>query len=125
MHDFLKKCFNEESIIFETEKSFEWLKYENSMLIDFYLPQYNVAIECQGGQHFVPVKKFGGEKGYNIRINRDLEKNKQCFEHNLKILYIIPRRYKSYIGKTIYTEDNSIIFETKKLIKDIIEKCKN
>lgn len=38
-----------------------WL---NKQSLDFYLPDYNIAIECQGEQHFLPVKHFGGKERY-------------------------------------------------------------
>ena len=125
MCDYLINAFKENNIDFELEKKFEWLKYDNNMLLDFYLPKYNIAIECQGGQHFVSVKKYKGDGGLEVRQKRDFEKNKQCLEHNVRILYIIPRRYNSYIGTSIYNADNSLIFEDKNFfnnLKDIIEK---
>ena len=35
-----------------------------SLSLDFYLPEHKIAIECQGEQHFEPVKHFGGEKKF-------------------------------------------------------------
>lgn len=29
------------------QKTFEWLKYKSFLYLDFYLPEYNLAIECQ------------------------------------------------------------------------------
>ena len=31
------------------------------MYIDFYLPDYNIFIEYNGEQHYVPIEHFGGE----------------------------------------------------------------
>ena len=39
-----------------TKKDLKWLGRQS---LDFYLPKYNIAIECQGRQHFEPVDKFG------------------------------------------------------------------
>jgi len=36
------------NIRFEKEKKFEWLKYESYLRLDFYLPDFNIAIECHG-----------------------------------------------------------------------------
>ncbi len=41
---------------------------------DFYLPQYNLLIEFHGGQHYFPVKYFGGEEYYRLIKERDLYK---------------------------------------------------
>ena len=59
-----------------------------SMSLDFYLPDYNVAIECQGIQHFKPIEYFGGEQAYKNQIERDLIKLKLCVENNIKLIYI-------------------------------------
>ena len=41
------------------EQKFDWLVFIGKMSLDFYLPDYNIAIECQGEQHYRPVN-FGG-----------------------------------------------------------------
>ena len=48
------------------------LRYENPLKLDFYLPEYNIAIECQGEQHFVPVP-FG--KMSEDKAKKQFEKN--------------------------------------------------
>ena len=111
MCDYLTRYLTENNVIFEKEKTFEWLKYKNNMLLDYYLPEYNIAIECQGGQHLVNVKKFGGSNGLKVIQERDYLKYQQCLENNVKIIYILPKRYKKNIGEFIYNKDNTIIFE--------------
>ena len=51
------------------------------------MPKYNVAIECQGLQHFKPVEWFGGEKNFRTQKHNDELKRKLCEEHNIKLLY--------------------------------------
>lgn len=85
----VRKFLLKERIIFEQQKRFTWLKYQS---LDFYLPEYNVAIECQGEQHFKPVDFAGkGEewamKLFHDNIIRDNKKITLCNEHNIKILY--------------------------------------
>ena len=58
-------------IKFEQEKTFDWLIFNRKMFLDFFLPEYYVAIECQGRQHFAPTELFGGEKFYEITLERD------------------------------------------------------
>jgi lysophospholipase L1-like esterase len=53
-----------EGIEYEEQKKFPWLK---NYRLDFYLPQYNVAIECQGRQHFEAVEQFGGEEQLRLQ----------------------------------------------------------
>ena len=75
------------NIAFEQEKGVEWLKYKRHMFLDFFLPEYGIAIECQGGQHFSPSRLFGGEEFYKLTIERDAIKKKLCEEHGIRILY--------------------------------------
>lgn len=56
------------------------------MLI-FYLPKYNIAIECQGKQHFKPIEFWGGDKGLKEQIERDERKFNLCESNGLNILY--------------------------------------
>ena len=75
------------NIAFEQEKGFDWLVYHRRMFLDFFLPEYGVAIECQGGQHFFPTQLFGGEEFYKLTIERDAAKKRLCEEHGIRILY--------------------------------------
>ena len=66
------------------QETFKWLERQK---IDFYLPKFNIGIECQGRQHFMSIKHFGGEDGLNEIKERDDRKLKLCQEHNIKLLY--------------------------------------
>lgn len=45
-----------EHVKFVREQTFPWLGMKK---FDFFLPDYNVAIECQGEQHFIPIDFAG------------------------------------------------------------------
>ncbi len=81
------------NIIIERQKTFPWLKYKRHLYLDFYLPEYNIAIEVQGDQHYLPIKRFGGIDGYKLRYNRDATKEKLCKEHDIEIYYITKKNY--------------------------------
>ena len=55
---------------------------------DFYLPKYNLLIECQGEQHERPIEYFGGIKKFVIQKIHDTRKRKYAHEHNIKLLEI-------------------------------------
>lgn len=59
--------------------------------MDFYLPEYNSAIECQGIQHFKPVS-FGGNLDANElfkQIRRNDERKKLlCLQNGIKLFYV-------------------------------------
>lgn len=83
----IMKLLKKNDIKFQAEKSFEWLRSENPMHLDFFLPDYGVAIECQGGQHFFSVDYYGGDKVFKETKKRDLLKEKLCGEHGITVLY--------------------------------------
>lgn len=89
------------NIKFETQKSFNWLKYKKPLRLDFYLPDYNIAIECQGIQHFEPVKYFGGEERFNETRERDIIKRELCEKNGIKIIYIT-KKDKNNIKNILY-----------------------
>jgi very-short-patch-repair endonuclease len=99
------------NIQFQRQQKFDWLKREKPLSLDFYIPQYNVAIECQGEQHFKPIEIFGGEKEYKDILERDKTKLKECQENGVKLFYYT--KCKNVEGADIYSNKT-------KLLKDII-----
>ena len=87
-------------INYEQNFKTKWLGRQH---LDFYLPDYNIAIECQGGQHFIPVKKWQGEKGLEIIKKRDLIKNDNCQKNNVKLVYY---HHEKIINEGIYKKEN-------------------
>lgn len=100
------------------KKTFDWLKNKNNLTIDFYLPDFNIGIECQGEQHFIPVEYFGGDDGLKEEIFRDELKNKLCLEHNIEIVYFIKKD--SSTGN-FNLENNKVFDDVDNLIKYIEE----
>lgn len=84
----------ENDIEFEYQKKFTWIGYQS---LDFYLPKYKIAIECQGRQHFISIDFFGGKKGYQEINNRDIKKKQLCEKHKIKILYYCNDKRNIYI----------------------------
>ena len=74
----------ENNIKYEYQKKFDWLGRQS---LDFYLPDYNIAIECQGEQHFKPIPYFGGESSFKKIIERDKNKLLLCDNNGIKMIY--------------------------------------
>lgn len=106
----------EEGISFEQQKKFKWLKRKKKgeLKLDFFLPEYNIAIECQGGQHYFPVDIYGGDKAFKERIKCDSIKKKLCEDNGIPILYYGDKKY-----------IDSIITNKVKLLKEIKKYGKN
>lgn len=83
-------------ILYEQHKRFSFIGKKS---LDFYLPDYNVAIECQGIQHY--KKDCGMFDGENQQ-KRDIIKEKECSKNGIKVIYytdsknkkIVPKRFK-------------------------------
>ena len=75
---------NNEGIEYEYRYHSEWLE---NLELDFYLPKFNIAIECQGLQHFEPIKHFGGVDRFIKQIENDRIKLEKCNEKKIPLLY--------------------------------------
>lgn len=71
-------------IDYKRHKRFDWLGLQH---LDFYLPKYNIAIECQGEQHYKPIDYFGGNDGFTSQKERDSRKLERCKDNNVELLY--------------------------------------
>ncbi len=91
-------------INFTIQKKFSNCKVVKLLPFDFYLPDYNVCIEYDGIQHFKPIEKFGGEKGFLERIKYDNIKNKFCETNKIKLIRI------SYLDN-VYTTLHNLLIE--------------
>ena len=113
----IKNFLIENGIEFIEQKGFDWLRYKNPMKLDFYLPKYNVAIECQGIQHFKAVEHFGGDEGLKYNIEKDTKKANLCLENNVKLLYYSNEKYDKYLGKKVYHSLSKLLEEIKQVKK--------
>ena len=106
----VETALKENRINYEIQKRFDWLKNKINMTLDFYLPDYDISIECQGRQHFIPVDKFGGEEGFEDTKTRDTQKKKLCEEHGVKILYFTElKKYDTFMGDKLIKTDKDLI----------------
>ena len=113
-HSFLEAFFEKNliknNIKYEFQKTFPWLKLDGHQYLDFYLPEYNLAIECQGRQHFDNSNNSGFGEEYKLIIKRDENKYNLCKEHGIKLIYYslveYETKYKVYndIKKLFSTE---------------------
>lgn len=127
----IKELLSSHDIEYVQQQKFPWLKYKIKQSLDFYLPRYHVAIECQGRQHFKPLEIFGGQEEFEKIQQRDRTKFQLCQEHNISILYFcnlkdLPSAYLS----DIYTNKEDLLEEiyrygTKQRDTGIIQDCKD
>lgn len=104
---YIRNLLFENNIEFVSQKNFDWLLFQKNLYLDFYLPDYNIAIECQGEQHYRAVNYFGGEEQFKISQERDKSKKQLCEEHGIKVLYFSDKKYADgiIIDKDILLEE--------------------
>ena len=83
------------SINFEKQKKFSDLLGVGggNLSYDFYLPNHNMLIECQGEQHERPIEYFGGEEQFAIQQEHDKRKREYAKDNGYRLLEI---SYKDY-----------------------------
>ena len=77
------------------KSNFDWLLYKGKMLLDFYLPSFNIIIECQGEQHFTNIPFFK-TINFSERLKMDSLKYQLCKEHGIEIIYYFPEEFLKY-----------------------------
>lgn len=103
-----------EKIEYETQKKFDWLYNKQPLFLDFYLPHYNIAIECQGIQHFKPINHFGGKTKYNERKKNDELKKNLCDENGVKIIYLSNENFETFLGEKVIHDYGELLHEINK-----------
>ena len=88
LEDLVREILKDNNIDYEEQKTWDWLIYKTSQRVDFFLPKYNIILECQGIQHFEDVKFFGGENNLLETIERDRNKKRLCIDHGIYVIYI-------------------------------------
>lgn len=107
MANFLK----EHNVEFEEQYRPSFLSNGRShMSLDFYLPEYNSAIECQGLQHFKEQTHF---EHRNTKISdRDKRKYELCKQANMKLFYYSNIKCLDYLD-TVFLDKNELLNEIK------------
>lgn len=104
MENEIRKALLENNIEFEEQKRFNWLGY---LSLDFYIPSKNVAIECQGKQHFLPINFFGGIDALISTNERDSNKLILCNTNNILLLYYA--NYEYNFPYKVYTTQSELL----------------
>lgn len=82
-------------IVFEANKKFKGLVGVNGgqLSYDFFLPDKNILIECQGEQHLKPINHFGGEEQFVIQQEHDRRKKKYALKNGYHLIEIFYADY--------------------------------
>lgn len=108
----MKYTLDYNNIKYKHNSTFDWLVNEdgNHLRFDFYLPDYNLIIECHGRQHFEPVDIFGGIDSFTKLTKNDEIKYKLAKEHGIEVLYYTETKDVSYHHK-LFTRKKDLVKE--------------
>lgn len=102
----IRFILDEDNIDFEFQKKFNWLGQQS---LDFYLPEYNIAIECQGKQHF-GIGLWIEKEGFETIINRDKKKKLLCEENGIKMLYYTNLKcFNEFLGEKLIKDKGDLL----------------
>lgn len=110
LENIVEQFLEENKIKYVYNCNSSYFKFLKKQHLDFYLPEYNVAIECQGEQHYYPVdfagkgKEWAQKKYEQIKI-LDKNKKKICTKHKIKLIYFGVKKYR----KNVLTNTNDIL----------------
>lgn len=74
--------------------------------LDIWIPEYSIAVEYHGRQHFEPVEFFGGQEAFEKSVLRDKRKENLCIEN--KVHLVIVREKQSF---------EAVVAELRELVK--------
>ena len=83
-------------IKYEIQKKYDGCRNKNPLPFDFYLPELNILIECQGEQHFKPIKAINHKtftkeqafENFKYQYKRDNIKRAYAKKRKIKLIEI-------------------------------------
>ena len=81
------------NINFQRQVSFKECRDKNALPFDFYIPSFNLLMEYQGEQHYIPIPRSNmTDKEANENLvkiqNHDKIKRKYCEDNNINFIEI-------------------------------------
>ena len=114
----IRVLLDKEGIKYVKEKRFNWMK---TYRLDFYLPDYNIGIECQGIQHFTELKPYYKDFSLDKQLERDEDKFQLCLTNGVSILYFtLKSHFKFRKISEIY--NNNLYYDKYQLLEKITRK---
>ena len=106
-HLSVREYLEKNKIKYVEEKRFKNCKDKNCLPFDFYLPDYNMCIEVQGEQHYIPKSIFGGMERLKITISHDIIKNFFCRSNNIGLIKIDYNNF--HVNSYIYILNKALL----------------
>lgn len=84
----ITKILDDLDINYDIQKTFDDLRDVQLLSYDFYLPNQNILIECQGQQHYGPVDIFGGDSQFMKQQKHDQMKSDYAKDHDYNLIAV-------------------------------------
>ena len=84
----ISERLDKNNIQYEKEYKFKYCKDIRPLPFDFYLNDFNIAIEFDGEQHYRPTDFYGGKEKFKIRQKHDAIKNNFCKKNDINLIRI-------------------------------------
>lgn len=97
---------NNENVTYERNTHLSFLEGKE---LDFYLPKYMLAIECQGKQHF-GIGGWSDNFDFDKQYERDIAKYKSCFDRGIRLIYFTDKAYSKYAEENEFYKDKDIFY---------------
>lgn len=82
----ISQHLEDKEINFIPQKKFKDCKNIKLLPFDFYLPDYNLLVEVQGQQHYMPIEHFGGDEAFEKLKKRDEIKRNYAINNDFNFI---------------------------------------
>ena len=112
----IEEFFKKMNVKYEKQKTFKWLKHKRNLRLDFYLPEFNATIECQGIHHFKNIQFRKNLSILEETQKRDKLKKELCEKHDIKMFYYA--NYEYDFPYFVYTDKEKMLNDIKLTINN-------
>ena len=114
MEEQVALALEKQGLQYQRQKKFNWMG--KFLSLDFFISKLNLAIECQGKQHF---GCGGWSKRFDFASQRERDERKKalCEENGVTIFYLIPKNFSSQCKcEHYFTDVGELLEEIKYLL---------
>jgi len=110
----VQEFLDKNGFFYERQKTFSWLKNKGHLKLDFFIDKFNIAIECQGEQHFECYRFEENDERLKARQKRDALKKTLCEQNGIKIIYYSElNEYDTFMGEKMAKTDEELLNKIK------------
>ena len=117
----VRKYCIDNNINFHMFYTWDWLINIKAQEVDFYLPDFNAVIECQGYQHFGEVEFFNQRDSLKNIQTKDENKRNLCLKHGIRVFYFSDMIRNNKAKSENFSYPYKVYEDINELFKNIID----